>query len=725
MELTALFTDYRGGWDHSTAAVSKGKVYKLVEERRNLMLEMMKEDPGAALRFSLPESLHEYMPPETYKLLERSVEFEGEMEVMHVVYDDASEHQYQYSVLTDEGRFSLHFSGKSPDVKTGERVRIKGLMLEESGNDGLSNKGAIALLENDGFEKLAEADRIESRASTSSAPELSDTVGAQNTLVFLVNFPDQPMQPWTVQQARDLVFGEASDFFDENSYGQTSLEGDVFGWATLPINATCKQSTIAWEANQAAINAGVNIENYDRYLYALPNIGCPWSSQGSVGGSPSQSWFEGTLGLTGNIVHEVGHNFGLSHSGNLDCGSEVVGNNCSTGTYGDVLDIMGASRPLAEAHYNAFQKQRLGWLGFYNSPGITEVESSGSYDIEPYAQQTGGSKALRILREMDPVSGEKTWFFLEFRQAIGYDSWLTDEQYANNVLNGVTIHLGTEQDPYSSRLLDMNPNSQTYDWHDPALVTSQSFTDPESGITFTTEWTDENSATVSVDFGGGSSVCVEADPTVSLSPQDQTTPGGIPVGFNVTVTNNSNSFCDPVNFNLSTGVPANWSAVFANQFIQLAPGATGATNLTVTPSSTAGDGSYSITVTAEHANSPVYSSMDTAVVHVSNSGSGNSAPIANDDSGETQESVAITIDVLANDADPDGDELRVIQVTQGNKGSVSINSDWTVTYVPGRKAKGSDTFTYTITDGQSQSNAMVEIRFRKQTGGGRPGRGNK
>ena len=60
----------------------------------------------------------------------------------------------------------------------------------------------------------------------------------------------------------------------------------------------------------------------------------------------------------------------------------------------------------------------------------------------------------------------------------------------------------------------------------------------------------------------------------------------------------------------------------------------------------------------------------------------------------------MTIPVLANDGDPEGDALSVTGATQGANGSVAVNADGTVTYTPRRNFRGLDRFTYTISDGR-------------------------
>jgi len=77
----------------------------------------------------------------------------------------------------------------------------------------------------------------------------------------------------------------------------------------------------------------------------------------------------------------------------------------------------------------------------------------------------------------------------------------------------------------------------------------------------------------------------------------------------------------------------------------------------------------------------------------------NDAPVAADDSANTNEDTPVTINVLANDSDPDGNALTVTGVTQPANGSVVINGGTTVTYTPNSNWNGVDTFTYTISDG--------------------------
>src|SRR5205085_2836031 len=96
----------------------------------------------------------------------------------------------------------------------------------------------------------------------------------------------------------------------------------------------------------------------------------------------------------------------------------------------------------------------------------------------------------------------------------------------------------------------------------------------------------------------------------------------------------------------------------------------------------------------------------------------NHVPEAVDDTAVTDGTGAVNIPVLKNDRDVDGDKLTIVRITQGGTGSVVVNADGTVTYTPGMQFVNSDSFTYTISDGQGGvAEAVVRITRKKQAGG--------
>ncbi|MXY51514.1 MAG: tandem-95 repeat protein, partial [Gammaproteobacteria bacterium] len=77
----------------------------------------------------------------------------------------------------------------------------------------------------------------------------------------------------------------------------------------------------------------------------------------------------------------------------------------------------------------------------------------------------------------------------------------------------------------------------------------------------------------------------------------------------------------------------------------------------------------------------------------------NDAPAAAADEARTLEDTPVSVDVLANDADADGDALSVESVSGAAHGTVRIAADGTVEYAPARDWHGRDRFGYVVSDG--------------------------
>ena len=89
----------------------------------------------------------------------------------------------------------------------------------------------------------------------------------------------------------------------------------------------------------------------------------------------------------------------------------------------------------------------------------------------------------------------------------------------------------------------------------------------------------------------------------------------------------------------------------------------------------------------------------------------NAAPEAQDDEALGQVNGPVTIDVLANDTDPDGNPLQITGVSTPANGTITINPDGTLTYQPNPGFFGEDPVTYTVSDGAGgQSTATVVFR---------------
>ena len=77
----------------------------------------------------------------------------------------------------------------------------------------------------------------------------------------------------------------------------------------------------------------------------------------------------------------------------------------------------------------------------------------------------------------------------------------------------------------------------------------------------------------------------------------------------------------------------------------------------------------------------------------------NDAPVAVNDAATVVEDGAVSVAVLANDSDVDGDALSVTSVGAPAHGTAVLQSDGTVLYTPVANYNGGDSFVYSISDG--------------------------
>ncbi len=163
---------------------------------------------------------------------------------------------------------------------------------------------------------------------------------------------------------------------------------------------------------------------------------------------------------------------------------------------------------------------------------------------------------------------------------------------------------------------------------------------------------------------------------------------------------------------LANDTDANGDSLTATQLTTPANGSITLNNniFTYTPDSTfVGNDNFDYTVSDGI-------TSDTGTVTINVLADANKAPVAVTDTAEVLISGSVTIDVLANDSDPEGSALTISNTTDGSKGSVTINSDNTLTYQAGSK-RGGDSFTYTISDGDLSSTTTVNISIVRTLSG--------
>jgi hypothetical protein len=102
----------------------------------------------------------------------------------------------------------------------------------------------------------------------------------------------------------------------------------------------------------------------------------------------------------------------------------------------------------------------------------------------------------------------------------------------------------------------------------------------------------------------------------------------------------------------------------------------------------------------------------TVVVEVTFVDEGNTPPQASDDAATTPEDSGVAVEVLANDTDPDGDQLSVSSVGSPQNGTATADPSGTISYTPAPDFSGPDGFTYTVSDGRggtASASVAVEV----------------
>jgi hypothetical protein len=496
------------------------------------------------------------------------------------------------------------------------------------------------------------------------------TTGEQKTAVILVNFTDKA-PPKTVAEASSLVFGGVSDFLWENSYHHTFLGGDTFGWFTIPLSSVgCDMPTLVSEGNKAATAAGADLAAYAQVIYMFPLNSCGWAGLGEITSTGQKHVFINGAFDVRVVSHEIGHGFMLDHSDGLDCDTSPIGGNCTQLDRGSPADTIGGGR----GQFNVFQKEKLGWLNASGMPVITTVATSGRYTLEPLETQTSGVKGLKVLKSTNPTTGQKTWYYLEYRQALGFDAGLAG---MGNLTSGVMVMTGTASSTSSTNmLLDMTPNSynlsRNSDFEDGALGAGKVFTDSTAGVTISVVSADASGAVV--DIGIATTpvpTCTRAAPVMSLSGPGGSVAAGSTINYTIGLSNRDSSACAATTFSLARSLPSGWTGALAAGSLSLSPGTSGSTTLSVTSPTTAVASSYGVGAGASSPVGSTHTANASATYTVAAASTSITDSVATDKSSYLRgETVSMSARVLADGQPIGGASVRFTIILPSGSSSV-------------------------------------------------------
>ncbi|MBK8039680.1 MAG: autotransporter-associated beta strand repeat-containing protein [Verrucomicrobiaceae bacterium] len=529
------FEEFRRWTEHfaaSGAEVEKG--VELALQRRSEMLDLIDKNPRRALELAVPESVRQRLPAGVVALLEERVEQRGDLLVQATTSSDGGCQINRTATLRDGRVFEAHTFGRRGAMPTRDNIAIHGVALDgklaladlpgrvlepvevaawianggkiEGGPDLIgdtnqSSEGDEVVIAWDDQrmtryrnERQAVAAMIDAESGEQSAAPATDgsdldgvvmaspwTEGPKTLLLIRVDFPDfqgQVVSDATLEQLiADLNTHYAAMSSGKTSFALLGQGSAITPTVRMPNNSSAyashtKFSRVLTDARAAAAAAGFNYLNYTHEVVVMGATPVVPATSGMANVGARGAWVYNTQWNLKTTGHELGHNFGLPHSGAWDTDDGSVIGPGEVWDYGNVFDMMGVGSASASLrHFGAMPKQFLDWIPMADVIKIT-TDSSTTSRIRAMdkVQADGNKRALAVDR-----AGSTDDYWVEYRQLFGTSFGLRD----GVLVNWADINGGYQQ----PLLLDMAPD--TFQKDDAVLPMGKTFSDTAAGIHIT------------------------------------------------------------------------------------------------------------------------------------------------------------------------------------------------------------------------------------------------
>lgn len=396
--------------------------------------------------------------------------------------------------------------------------------------------------------------------------------------------------------------------------------------------------------------------------------------------------------------HEAGHNLGLAHDGSSN-GAYYGGHGAGYTSWAPVMGLgyYNNVTQWSKGEYSgATQTQddigiissRLGYRSDDHSsnPGsATElvIDADGSVNVsnpqtDPANTITDNKGIIETRTDIDTFSFISGGGTIDLSAIPAWDAFYRGSRRGANL----DIELTLLDD--SGVIVTSDPNDNTNARIVETLPAGRYFLEV-TGV--------GNSTTPYSDYGSLGQYFITGNVPPSSTSNDTTAPSPNPMGWSVAPYTAGSS-----SISMTALTASDDSGLVEYQFTCVA-GASGCsssawqTSTSYTATGLSSGNAYSYQVVARD----LYNNLTSASAIATATTAANNPPSAGNDSVSTNEDSSITINALANDSDPDGQNLTITTVGSPANGTTSTNGS-TATYTPKADFNGSDSFSYTVSD---------------------------
>ena len=485
-------------------------------------------------------------------------EIKGRIHVL--VADDFENKKSQVLYMVEDIKtkrfYKINFTDQIPaHVKTGDIIRARGLIKNNSIELSAANGSFVV-------EEEVSLPLVEKAAQT------------YKVLVIRTNFTDA-VNPCSQSTLEKVMFpsgsgNSISELYDGITHGAFALSGQVTPNVDIGYSSTgtCDYSGFLNAARSEASKLGYDIYSYDHLIYHLPPIkNCNWWGLGSINGK--NIWVNGRCTEGDIYAHELGHNYGMRHSGS------------GTSVYADLSDIMGFSG-VGLREVNSAHRVQKNWIS--SGKVITSLES-GQMELAPLNLTGEETDLAQVIQVLNPQDSSEYYYF-SYRQPIKYDATLSSIN-SGQYIKGLAIH--TSRDGGATTK------------HIKTLIDGESFM-LGSDTLITQISHDSNSVAFKVETD---QPCYRSSPSVSISPVTQSASSGESKTYTLVIKNNDSGSCNGSDFSLGYSSSSVDLLSALPSSVLLDNGQSFNLSFDVASSLSASNGVYSFSISATHGNTGV------------------------------------------------------------------------------------------------------------------------